>query len=633
MLKILQIICFILVSKLMVAQSLTTYVHAINNATEFNKLKGAPLNNLYSGIKSIKIVYDVKNNKIYYLNSTKYRYHIDFCVAQFGIEYDIAAFNKENYTTSANRQFILSTLNYYLQQNIYTLEFVSEDNITTTYLQTFFNEVKKSIYLKSEIKVLLNNYYLLKAAPELKNIATLLPENIFENQKYQPLIIGTAIGTARKVVDMKKQYNSIKASDIIFLKGAPLIIPNSAGVITDVLQTPLSHINVLCNNRKTPACAWVNFDSTITAMQLWDKPVKITITQEAVKIEPAIALKIINAKPKKKIKIIADTITKGIIQLNNTTIVKGKTIGAKAYGIVQLKKVEANNKKLFNTPNAAAAIPFYYYLNHLKHPYLKTSISQLYKIPITNLDSIEKQLKKIRKLIKAVPLNKELLQQVQVFMADNGAKATYRFRSSSNAEDLAKFSGAGLYTSTSANLLDSNKTVEEAIKKVWASIWNYNAYIERQIYNIDQSTVYMAVLIHKGFGKEDINGVAITKHLYRNDFPGVTVNVQIGETPVVNPPENISCDQLVIIPSDVFIAEDGEYYQQYITRSNLSNGKNILDAKKVQQLMDALTAVKSYIYYRDAEALKNMDYDNFGLDIEFKFIDDKLYLKQVRPYK
>jgi phosphoenolpyruvate synthase/pyruvate phosphate dikinase len=48
----------------------------------------------------------------------------------------------------------------------------------------------------------------------------------------------------------------------------------------------------------------------------------------------------------------------------------------------------------------------------------------------------------------------------------------FRFRSSTNAEDLESFSGADLYSSYSAKKDHPTKTIDRAIKKVWASLWN-----------------------------------------------------------------------------------------------------------------------------------------------------------------
>jgi hypothetical protein len=58
-----------------------------------------------------------------------------------------------------------------------------------------------------------------------------------------------------------------------------------------------------------------------------------------------------------------------------------------------------------------------------------------------------------------------------------------RLRSSTNAEDLAGFNGAGLYRSVRVDPADP-KDVERGLKQVWASVWSYGAFEERRFYRI-----------------------------------------------------------------------------------------------------------------------------------------------------
>ena len=71
----------------------------------------------------------------------------------------------------------------------------------------------------------------------------------------------------------------------------------------------------------------------------------------------------------------------------------------------------------------------------------------------------------------------------------------YFVRSSSNSEDLPNFSGAGLYT-TVPNVRGDNEVIE-AIKTVWASLWNFEAYEFRERANVDHSKIFMAVLLQE----------------------------------------------------------------------------------------------------------------------------------------
>src|SRR4030095_12360748 len=80
-------------------------------------------------------------------------------------------------------------------------------------------------------------------------------------------------------------------------------------------------------------------------------------------------------------------------------------------------------------------------------------------------------------------------------------------RSSTNAEDLPNFSGAGLYTTVPNARTDEQ--LMDAIKTVWASVWNYEAYEARESFGMNHFGVYPAVLIQEGIDA-DSAGVAIT---------------------------------------------------------------------------------------------------------------------------
>ncbi len=90
-------------------------------------------------------------------------------------------------------------------------------------------------------------------------------------------------------------------------------------------------------------------------------------------------------------------------------------------------------------------------------------------------------------------------------------------RSSSNVEDLPNFNGAGLYD-TVPNVKEDEKLVE-AVKTVWASLWNFEAYEARERANIDHSKAYMGVLVQEGVNA-DSAGVMITTDPFDADNRG-----------------------------------------------------------------------------------------------------------------
>ena len=97
------------------------------------------------------------------------------------------------------------------------------------------------------------------------------------------------------------------------------------------------------------------------------------------------------------------------------------------------------------------------------------------------------------------------------------AGTSNRVRSSSNSEDLPNFSGAGLYT-TVPNVRGEKKLIA-AIKKVWASLWNFEAYEARERANVDHSKIFMAVLLQEGINSES-SGVMISTDPFDVDNKG-----------------------------------------------------------------------------------------------------------------
>ncbi len=148
--------------------------------------------------------------------------------------------------------------------------------------------------------------------------------------------------------------------------------------------------------------------------------------------------------------------------------------------------------------------------------------------------------------------------------------AMLRFRSSTNVEDSEDFIGAGLYDSFSGCLaddLDANtggpcacdpsrdteRSTLRAIRRVFASFYNNNAYLERLRHDVNEAEVGMALLVHHSF-PDDIelaNGVATVEWKGRSENCIVTMVSQAGAISVTNPEDGSTPEEVTvtILPS------------------------------------------------------------------------------------
>ncbi len=199
-----------------------------------------------------------------------------------------------------------------------------------------------------------------------------------------------------------------------------------------------------------------------------------------------------------------------------------------------------------------------------------------------------------------------------------------RFRSSTNVEDSNHFIAAGLYDSYSGCLADefdgdedgpclcdpcelNERGVFRAIRKVFASFYNENAYLERLRHDVNEAEVGMALLVHHSFPDEYelANGVAILEKWYKTWR--IKLVTQDGAVPVTNPidgsiPEEVS----------VYVSSYG-IFPTLVRQSNLVPlGATVMEwTDDYNDLSRLLIAVGE-----DYNDVINQDY--FTLDLEYK---------------
>ncbi len=340
-------------------------------------------------------------------------------------------------------------------------------------------------------------------------------------------------------------------------------------------------------------------------------------------------------EPQDSIILDKNTTLQGLVDLRTADYSFVDVVGGKASNFAEILNTTVSGVPI-PTPESSFAIPFYYYDKHLKDAGLDVFLEEMLVNEqfINNPAYRRARLKDFQERIKDEPLDAELIGLVEDRIHNFADFPSFRFRSSTNAEDLENFSQAGLYSSYSAKANDPDKTIEKAIKKVWASLWNWRAFEERSYYKISHTSCAMGILVHRSFPDEDANGVVITKNLY-NTNPGFIINVQYKEYSIVFPEPGILNDQIMLFTWSIVPGQ--QFTPEYLTFSNIPelNGQTVLTDDELMELGAYCLALKKH-FYQNVPHDCNCTEQDFGLDIEFKVDSQvsqrKIYIKQARLY-
>jgi len=602
------------------------FVSSLPNYEAYKAFRGKPLSDKFSNIESVKVIYDLRKQKMYYFNSTLILLHYDFVTGYLGYNQDLDVFNNRNYSnTEKDRDFLLGNLNHIKGTEKWIFELAASDHMPIPLIERFFNLVKNSTFIGQNLKFYLNNPEMMEWSRRDKfSIPCVKSDYIFNEIKYQEVVGGSNIGILKKYKIKELETLKPNSDEIIILDGTPDILPNVRGIIVNELQTPLSHLVLLGKNRKIPIMAYTDIEKDNNINKLLSKKVELKIEVDTFFIKET-TKKIPTKSAGKKKKLVIDNSVTELVNLSEIPKKGINYIGSKAQNMAYL--IAISKEIPFKVPENAHAIPFYFYTKHIQNPAISPLIAEL--LASSQKDStvwVNKQLKKIRDAIKKEPVDPELISKLKMAFKDAKFK-NFRFRSSTNAEDLDDFNGAGLYDSKTGILGDSIKTFEKAIKQVWASVWNEASYNERELFGIEQQNIAMGVLVHRSFPDELANGVIITKNIFRENFPGITVNVQKGENSVVKPEKGEICEQFVAYHFNDG-KDEADFDIDYTSNSNLNNNEPLLSRKEMSNLYTVSKKIetKMYRYWR-----KNQFHP---VDIEFKIVGEKrdLYIKQVRPF-
>ena len=491
------------------------------------------------GSEYSKFVIDVKTNKIYFVDSHVFTLHADFVVDYLQkiprTPESMRAYN-QNYSIK-KPQFILGYLTHYPSLNKWTFSFWEGDAIQAKDIRRTYKRLQQTFTI-AKLQFRPDSSRQEKVAAQLKpyKIATINNNQIYKSLPYQAFNIGQAIGTLY-IVPPNADIETITFADddIALLQTSYPDIAPVAGMITTQFSTPLSHVNLRASAWGIPNATVKN--ASVDYQQLNGKTVFYEVKEDGFTLREATldeALQHKNAVVEKTAVVMpaVDLNTTSLLPLNQISAADATKYGAKTANLGEMVRaklqmtIEGGFGVPLNIPDGFG-IPFYYYIQHIKAHGIDAKITQLLQDTRFNADAAWRKhsLAEIRAAIQTAPLDSAVLKRIFSQWQRQLKGAGVFVRSSTNAEDLKGFNGAGLYD-TVPNVKDE-KTLEAAVKQVWASAWNLRAVEERNHFGIPHSQVYPAVLIQIGVNAAAA-GVLLTTDIWGHQPRTYTINTKWG---------------------------------------------------------------------------------------------------------
>ena len=596
---------------------------AIKSQAEFDSMAVTYDPDTPYALPHVLFVIDRKDqNKIYYVNTKRYAFHKDFVNGTYLSLERGQEFFQNNYL-KPNRRFILGTIAYQTPLKRWTFEFWEGDLIPADQIRAAADVIKATFFAAVAYKP--NSIRQDDDSRAIAGLDRVSQSDIAKEEEYQALNVAKGLGRIH-VISKLDDHVEIGFNEILVLDEVPIQLPPVAGVITSHPSTPLSHINLLAKGWGIPNAYvknaltllkqydgwWVEFDAKRDGYTI-----KRADLDQLREYERRLSQRLNVMKPRFNL---AETRLLGLAQQRSPLAI--------AYGGKSANLGEVMNAHLpgIVVPNGFT-IPFHYYDDFLQANQLDDLIYALLndKKFVHDPAYRREQLVALRAKIQAAKFDDALRAQILRRVHREFPGKGLFVRSSSNSEDLPNFSGAGLYT-TVPNVKGDQELVD-AIKTVWASCWNFEAYEARERADVDHSKIFMAVLIQEGINSES-SGVMITADPFDKDNKGaIYISAKRGL--------GIKVVEGKKVAEQIIFRERGNAVQ-VLTRSDedslltfdekggvkeiaITGERVVLTDDVIRRLVAAAAAIKRVFGSRDQ-------------DIEWAYMKGQIYIVQSRPF-
>lgn len=368
----------------------------------------------------------------------------------------------------------------------------------------------------------------------------------------------------------------LRTSDILLTDAVPAEIPPVAGLLTLSPAAPNSHVVILAQSNEVPVGCVVD-PALRTQVLGWKGEEVLLQVYPAVRGGVVKALKagehlsadlrqrLLALKQPSSLDVVPKT-SAGRIALPVADLAPAdlRYVGGKAANFGVLARAIPEN-----APAGAIAFTFDLwdgFLNREIEPgttlgkVITEKLEAFTGVP-ADLVALQQALAAVRRTItQAADFSADQKRAILEALSGFDSRRNLRFRSSTNVEDGEAFTGAGLYDSHSGCLADDldgddrgpshcdptendERGVFRALRKVYASFYNDNAFLERRRRGVREEDVGMGILVHVSAPDEIewANGVATLRVTQAQDPATRAVSAklvtQAGAVSVANPEE------------------------------------------------------------------------------------------------
>jgi hypothetical protein len=632
-----------------------------------------------NGERYAKFIVDLKTNQIYYVDAELYPMHKDFIFAEL---------LKTPRTKAAEQQldrnygkdkpaYIMCYLVHHVGPDKWSFSYWDGDRATAAHTKLAYERMKATFYGWEKVRFRAHSNDQEIMAAELPQIGRITNDELYKLSDYQAFNTGRAVGILR-VIPKGVTYPDLEvAPDEIVILPEPLTdITPVAGMLSETFSTPLAHVNLRAAAWGIPNVALKKASTKFA--DLVGKQVMFEASKAGATMRLATPGEIAAAKESRGRGVSetvqvpkADLTRKELRSLAQLRAIDAQAFGSKAANLGEI--VAAKEPGLVVPPGFG--VPIAHYAGHLAKHGIDREIETMLADATFNSDRSKRRamLEALRKRIQDAPIDAALERDIGAALGrltlearlpilppkrlsvgdavgdagvDGGANSPQDagaarapllskgetelgvfVRSSTNAEDLEGFSGAGLYD-TVPNVRGVT-AVANAVKRVWASVWNFAAYEERERYKVSQKQVFGAVLIQIGVNATAA-GVLVTAHASDpTNTTTFTINAKSGlgirvvdgkKVPEIVMFNTFNKAVRVLARSDedtMLVFDQGGGVKEVATASE---SRVILTNQRLAQIVDAGTRLRTVFP------------KNKALDVEWLLRGDELFVVQARPY-